>query len=84
MSAPIEPQSSFGLILRDEAAARLGVSVKTLRKFVRQGKLRAVRYSRTSVLRFRQVDLDRFIESQLRHNPPAVDPGHISRASCKS
>ena len=69
------PTRAAGLVERDEAAQWLGVSVKTLRKFVRQGKLPAVRYSRTSVLRFRQVDLDRFVETQLRHTPPAAQIG---------
>ena len=80
MNTPFTQPASVGLVPRDEAAQRLGVSVKTLRKFVRQGKILAVRYSRTSVLRFRQVDLDRFIETQLRHSPPAAQSNNRPQA----
>lgn len=60
------PVNSLGLLDRDDAARLLGVSVKTLRRFVREGLLRPVRYSRTARLRFREADLRQFIEDRTR------------------
>ena len=59
-----------GLLTKEEAAARLRCSVKTIRKYVQQGKLRAVRRSKTASLLFRSVDVERCIENMLT---PAVD-----------
>jgi excisionase family DNA binding protein len=48
-----------GMLTYDDVAKKFGVSVKTVRRWVARGKLKAVRMSRNSVF-FRpiQVDLD--------------------------
>lgn len=75
----MNPANSLGLLTRDEAAARLGISVKTLRRLVRIGDLPAVRYSPTSVLRFREVDLRKFIESRTSARPGSIPVRILSR-----
>jgi excisionase family DNA binding protein len=42
---------------------RLGVSDKTLRRLVKQGRLRAVKLGKTSPLKFRQLDIAQLLES---------------------
>jgi excisionase family DNA binding protein len=42
---------------------RLGVSDKTLRRLVKQGRLCALKLGKTSPLKFRQLDVARFLES---------------------
>lgn len=41
----------------------LGVSDKTLRRLIREGRLRVVKFGKTSPLKFRQLDVARFLES---------------------
>jgi|GEM_PF-6824315 len=53
------------LLTLAETAARLRVSSRTVRDYVRRGRLRAVRMSATAPLRFRALDVDRFVESCL-------------------
>jgi Helix-turn-helix domain len=53
-----------GLLTREEAKARLGLTTDSaIYRLVRRGKLRAVKYSRTAPLRFRQIDVDACIEA---------------------
>ena len=42
---------------------RLGVSEKTLRRLTREGRLKVVKFGKTSPLKFRQLDVARFLES---------------------
>ncbi len=42
---------------------RLGVSDKTLRRLVKQGRLIAVKLGKTSPLKFRQLDVARLLET---------------------
>lgn len=42
---------------------RLGVSEKTLRRLIRKGSLKVVKFGKTSPLKFRQLDVARFLES---------------------
>ena len=42
---------------------RLNVSDKTLRRLVKQGRLAVVKMGKTSPLKFRQLDIARFLES---------------------
>lgn len=51
------------------AAAYLGVAVKTLEDYVRDGVVPAVQYVKGGDLFFRVVTLDRFIEESERGNP---------------
>lgn len=41
----------------------LGISDKTLRRLVKQGRLVAVKLGKTSPLKFRQLDVARFLEA---------------------
>ena len=41
----------------------LGISDKTVRRLVKQGRLVAVKLGRTSPLKFRQLDVARFLET---------------------
>lgn len=47
----------------EEVMQRLGVSDSTIRRLVRDGKLRAYRIGRR--LKFKQEDVDRFVEGQV-------------------
>lgn len=51
------------LLTKAAVMERLGVSDKTLRRWVREGRLRAVKLGKTSPLKFRQLDVARFLES---------------------
>jgi excisionase family DNA binding protein len=42
---------------------RLGVSEKVLRRLIREGRLKVVKFGKTSPLKFRQLDVARFLES---------------------
>jgi excisionase family DNA binding protein len=53
-----------GLIPTREAAARLGVSVDTVRRAVADGRLPAVRLRERGWLRFRSADLDRLVSGE--------------------
>jgi len=55
------------LLTLQETADRLRISTRTVRDYVQKGKLRAVRLSATAPLRFRALDVDRFVESSLTH-----------------
>lgn len=66
----MKPEHAKELLTRDEVSARLGVSIKTLRRFVRERKLPAVRFSRTSMLRFRECDVRQFVENHRDSEAP--------------
>ena len=51
------------LLSKDAVMERLGVTEKTLRRLVREGRLAVVKFGKTSPLKFRQLDVARFIES---------------------
>jgi excisionase family DNA binding protein len=65
----MNPEDARHLLTRDEVCQRLGVSTKTLRRMVGSGKLPVVRFSRTSLLRFRECDVRRFVESHTHAGP---------------
>lgn len=44
---------------------RLGVREKTLRRLIREGRLRVVKLGKTSPLKFRQLDVARFLEASV-------------------
>jgi len=60
----------------DEAAAYLGVAKITLRRWTQQGHLPCVRIGKRGDRRFRQADLDRYIDglSLPRSTKPAKGP----------
>lgn len=49
----------------------LGVSDKTLRRLIREGRLRVVKFGKTSPLKFRQLDVARFLEASTLTGPLA-------------
>jgi excisionase family DNA binding protein len=51
------------LLTKAAVMERLGVSDKTLRRLVKQGRLVVVKLGKTSPLKFRQLDVARFLES---------------------
>lgn len=51
------------LLTKAAVMERLGISDKTLRRLVKQGRLVVVKLGKTSPLKFRQLDLARFLES---------------------
>lgn len=55
----------------EEVIKRLGVSDSTIRRLVREEKLRAYRIGRR--LKFKQEDIDRFVESQVITGKPRED-----------
>lgn len=55
--------STESLLSKAVVMERLGVSDKTLRRLVKQGRLVAVKLGKTSPLKFRQLDVARLLES---------------------
>ena len=53
------------LLSKATVMERLGVSEKTLRRLIREGRLLAVKFGKTSPLKFRQLDVARFLESSV-------------------
>ncbi len=62
-----------------EAASRLGVTLRSLYRFIDEGDLAAYKFGR--VIRLKEADIDRFIEScriapgDLEHLHPPRKPG---------
>jgi len=61
MSQP-DPNS---LLSKDVVLARLDISEKVLRRLIREGRLRVVKFGKTSPLKFRQLDVARCLEQSL-------------------
>jgi excisionase family DNA binding protein len=57
----MDPNES--LLPKNVVMSRLGISDKTLRRLVKQGRLRVVKLGKTSPLKFRQLDVARLLES---------------------
>ena len=55
--------NSDSLLSKAAVMERLGVSDKTLRRLVKQGRLVAIKLGKTSPLKFRQLDVARLLES---------------------
>lgn len=51
------------LLSKAEVMERLGVSDKTLRRLIRKGVLRVIKFGKTSPLKFRQLDVARLLET---------------------
>lgn len=56
----------------NDVADRLNVSVRTVERLVKDGKLRATKVLRS--VRFRPADIDDFIEAQTGYETPAPAP----------
>jgi excisionase family DNA binding protein len=57
------------LLSKTVVMERLGVSEKTLRRLIREGRLSVVKFGKTSPLKFRQLDVARFLESSVASGP---------------
>lgn len=55
--------SPENLLSKATVMQRLGVSDKTLRRLIKQGRLAVVKLGKTSPLKFRQLDVARLLES---------------------
>ena len=64
MAANATPTEHARLVNAREAAAMLGVSVYTVRRAVREGELRALRFRRRGHLRFRVADLEEIVSGR--------------------
>ncbi len=53
------------LLSKDEVLNRLGIGEKALRRLIREGRLAAVKFGKTSPLKFRQLDVARCLEASL-------------------
>ena len=51
------------LLSKSVVMERLGVSDKTLRRLIKQGRLTTIKLGKTSPLKFRQLDVARLLES---------------------
>lgn len=58
----------YAMLDIEQVIERLGVSDSTIRRLVREEKLRAYRIGRR--LKFKQEDIDRFVESQVITGKP--------------
>lgn len=64
------------LLTKAQAKAKLGnISDGILSRLIRQGKLRAVKFGKTTPLRFRALDVERCMESLLT---PGQDVTHLA------
>ena len=71
------PAAASGLLRIEDAATRLGCSVRTVRNLVKNGSLPVVRYTRgrTEPLKFRAIDLARLIEASTSRVRPSPRDG---------
>ena len=65
-----EPVLPEGVMTTSQATRELGISAATLRRWVKEGRVEAMKVGKQ--LRFRQADLRRVITLQSREEPPAV------------
>ena len=60
------------LLSKQIVMARLGVSDKTLRRMIREGRLKVVKFGKTSPLKFRQLDVARCLEAATLNALPST------------
>jgi len=53
------------LLTKEIVMSRLGIGEKALRRLITQGRLPVVKFGKTSPLKFRQLDVARFLESSV-------------------
>lgn len=51
------------LLSKADVMKRLGIGEKALRRLIRSGQLRVIKFGKTSPLKFRQLDVARLVES---------------------
>ena len=57
------------LLSKAAVMERLGIGEKTLRRLIREGRLAVVKFGKTSPLKFRQLDVARFLEASTVSGP---------------
>jgi excisionase family DNA binding protein len=72
---PMNPNES--LLSKAAVMERLGVGEKTLRRLIRAGRLRVVKLGKTSPLKFRQLDVARFLESAVVTGAASAQPARF-------
>lgn len=76
----VMPEAARWLSTR-EAAARLGVTLRSLYRFIDEGEVPAYKFGR--VIRLKEADVERFIES-CRIAPGQLDHLHPSRKAASA
>lgn len=56
---------------------RLGIGEKVLRRLIREGRLKVIKFGKTSPLKFRQLDVARFLEASAVSGPASASPAKI-------
>lgn len=64
------------LLSKSVVMSRLGIGEKTLRRLINEGRLPVVKFGKTSPLKFRQLDVARFLESSIVGATPQSGPTH--------
>ena len=57
------------LLSKADVLKRLGIGEKALRRLIREGRLAVVKFGKTSPLKFRQLDVARFLEASTVSGP---------------
>lgn len=61
------------LLSKETVLQMLGIGEKALRRLIREGRLRVVKFGKTSPLKFRQLDVARLLESSAVTGPAVVN-----------
>ena len=80
----------MGVLTVEQAAERIGVSTRTIRRLILARKIRHLRIG--SLIRFYASDVDQFLEDSVvevedrnpRRTPPAFDQAHVTRTHQRS
>lgn len=59
------------LLSKETVLSRLGIGEKALRRLINEGRLPVIKFGKTSPLKFRQLDVARFLESSVVNALPA-------------
>jgi hypothetical protein len=51
------------LLSKEAVLTQLGIGEKALRRLIKQGKLRVIKFGKTSPLKFRQLDIARLLDN---------------------
>lgn len=61
---------SDSLLSKETVLSRLGIGEKALRRLIKEGRLPVIKFGKTSPLKFRQLDVARFLESSVANVLP--------------
>jgi predicted site-specific integrase-resolvase len=60
------------LLPKSVVLSRLGIGEKALRRLINEGRLPVIKFGKTSPLKFRQLDVARFLESSVVNALPVT------------